>query len=430
MQIESLGIGGYSWLTGLGLPSVTALVVERVILILGILVIAVLANWISRRLIVRFLHSLFRRTKATWDDRIADRGVLLRLSRVAPALVVYAFGGLVAPELPWVGEMIRRVTTAWIVLAATFTIDSVVDVFHDLYREKGFSRKRPIKGPVQLGKVLLFLVAGVIVLTTLINQNPLGILGGLGAMSAVLLLVFRDPILGFVAGIQLSANDLVQIGDWIEMPRYGADGDVIDITLQTIKVQNWDKTISTIPIYALVSDSFRNWRGMTESGGRRIKRAVSIDMRSVRFATEEMIDRYSRFSRIRSYLDERRREIDAYNVEHRIDTADSVSGRRMTNLGIFRAYVHAYLHDHPLIRDDMTFLVRQLAPTPTGIPIEVYVFTADQRWAAYESIQADIFDHLLAVIPEFDLRVFQEPGGSELQEIADAVRAGARVGGR
>lgn len=400
-------------------------VLERVILITVTLVLAVVANLVTRRLIVRMLHTLFRQSKATWADYIGNRGVLLRLSRVAPALVLYGSAGVIAPELPWVTEAIRRGTTAWIVLITTFTVDSLVDVFHDLYRENRVARRRPIKAFIQLAKVVLFIVAGVIVITTILNQSPLGILSGLGAMSAVLLLVFRDSILGFVSGIQLTANNMVQIGDWIEMPKYDADGDVIDITLQSITVQNWDKTFTTIPIYALVSDSFRNWRGMTESGGRRIKRALNIDMRSVRFLDQEMLDHYRRYARIRPYLEKRQAEIDAYNREHEIDLSDSVSGRRMTNLGVFRAYVTEYLHSHPMIRQDMTFLVRQLPPGATGIPIEIFVFSADQRWAQYEGIQADIFDHLLAVIPEFDLRVFQEPSGADVTAVADALR-GAR----
>jgi len=417
--LENIGLA--AWFTGLGVPTSFSLVMERAVFVVIIVLLAIAAAFVARRLIVRVLHSMFRRTKATWDDRIAERGVLLRLARIAPAIVVYFSGGLVAPEVPWIGEAIRRVTLAYIVGVSALVIDSVIDVFHDLYREQEFSRKRPIKGFIQLAKVTLYLVAGVLVVTTILDQSPLGILSGLGAMSAVLLLVFRDSILGFVSGIQLSANNMVEIGDWIEMPRYDADGDVIDITLQSIKVQNWDKTITTIPIYALVSDSFRNWRGMSESGGRRIKRSISIDMHSVRFASEEMLTRYRRYSRIRGFLEERQSEIDAYNREHAIDLDDSVSGRRMTNLGIFRAYVQEYLHNHPMIRQDMTFLVRHLPPGPTGIPIEIYVFSADQRWAYYESIQADIVDHLLAVIPEFDLRVFQEPSGTELHEIAVAL---------
>lgn len=406
----------------LGVEGVAATVISRGSVVILVVVLALLADIVARRFIVRVLHSMFRRTRATWDDRIAERGVLLRLSRIAPALVIFAAGGVIAPGTPWVGEAIRRITTAWIVLAAGLTVDAAINVFHDLYQEQPYSKKRPIKGLVQLAKVVLFLVAGVIVVTTVLNQSPLGILSGLGAMSAVLLLVFRDSILGFVSGVQISANNLVEIGDWIEMPKYDADGDVIDITLQSIKVQNWDKTITTIPIYALVSDSFRNWRGMSESGGRRIKRSISIDMRSVTFVNDEMLARYRRFSRIRDYLDARQAEIDRYNVEHAIDLSDSVSGRRMTNLGVFRAYVQAYLHSHPLVRQDMTLLVRQLPPTATGLPIEVYLFSADQAWANYESIQADIFDHLLAVIPEFDLRVYQQPAGSELEAIAAAVR--------
>lgn len=421
MGIEAFGSVIVEWMEQIGLPPAASTVIERLLIVLAIVILSVIADIVARRLIVRFLHSLFRRTKATWDDRIADRGVLLRLSRVAPALVFYATGGFIAPEIPWIGEAIRRITTAWIVLAAVFTIDASIDVFHDFYQEREYSKRRPIKGFVQLGKVVLFLVTGVIVITTILNQSPLGILSGLGAMSAVLLLIFRDSILGFVSGIQLSANNLVQIGDWIEMPKYDADGDVIDITLQSIKVQNWDKTITSIPVYALTSDSFRNWRGMSESGGRRIKRAISIDMRSVRFVSDEMLDRYRKFRRIRRYIDERQREIDAYNREHDIDLSDSVSGRRMTNLGVFRAYVEAYLRDNPNVRQDMTFLVRQLPPGPTGLPIEIYVFSADQRWAYYEGIQSDIFDHLLAVLPEFDLRVFQQPSGSEFEKIAAAL---------
>lgn len=419
MEFASWRIAAHleSW----GVTGAASLIIERATITVAVLVLAFLADFAARRLIVRVIHRFFRRTRVTWDDRIADRGVLLRLSRIAPAMVLYSAAHLLASGVPWAAEAVRRVTTAWVVLASAFTLDSLVEVFHDIYQEQELSRKRPIKGFVQLAKVVLFIVAAVVVLTTLLNQSPMGILSGLGAMSAVLLLVFRDSILGFVSGVQLSANNMVQIGDWIEMPKYDADGDVVDITLQTIKVQNWDKTYTTIPIYALVSDSFRNWRGMSESGGRRIKRAISIDMHSVQFATPEMLARYRRFSRIRDYLAQKEAEIDTYNREHNIDLGDSVSGRRMTNLGIFRAYVTAFLRQHPQIHQDMTFLVRQLPPGPTGIPLEIFVFSRDQRWPVYESIQADIFDHLLAVVPEFDLRVYQEPSGSDLEAIAAAL---------
>ena len=409
-------------LTQWGLFPAAALAAEAVLRGVFIVVVAFLANAGARVFIIRVVHRLIRNSKVTWDDPIAERGVLLRLSRIAPALIFYTTADFLIPRIWWIAEMVRRVAEAWIVVAAALTIDAIIDVFHDLYRERDVAQRRPIKGFIQLGKVLLLIVAAVIVLTTLLAQSPVGILSGLGAMSAVLLLVFRDSILGFVSGVQLSANNMVQIGDWIEMPKYGADGNVIDITLQTIKIQNWDNTYTTIPIYALVSDSFKNWRGMDESGGRRIKRAINIDMRSVRFVTPEMQERYHRFSRIRPYLRTRETEIEAFNREHQIELTDTVSGRRMTNLGVFRAYITAYLREHPMINQDMTFLVRHLPPGPTGIPIEIFVFSRDKRWPVYEGIQADIFDHLLAVIPEFDLRVFQEPSGYDLEHIAAAIQ--------
>ncbi len=392
--------------------------VSRGVLVLAVVLLAVIAWAAARILLGRVVSRLVRQTKSRWDDAIYDRGVLTRLTRIAPAVVIYLFGPQLAPELPWLTELIRRVSVAYMVGVSVLVLDAVLEATNDIYQGFASARRRPIKGYLQLVKILAYVVGIVLMVTTILGQSAAGILGGIGAMSAVLLLVFRDSILGVVAIFQISANDLVHLGDWIEMPNYGADGDVIDISLQTIKVQNWDKTISSIPIYALISDSFKNWRGMAESGGRRIKRSVSIDMRSVRFLTQEDIERFRRFSRLRSYLEAKVVEIDTYNREQGIDTVDSVSGRRLTNLGTFRAYIAAYLRDHPKIHNDMTFLVRHLPSGPTGIPIEIYVFSQDQVWANYESIQADIFDHLLAVLPEFDLRVFQEPSGWDIETAA------------
>ncbi len=405
-----------------GMSPGLATTVQRLLLVGVVLLIAVIANAILRTVITRVLHRVFMKTRVTWDNRLAERGTLLRLSRIAPALLFYASAPLLAPELPWVMEAVQRLSAVWIILVSAATFDSILDVLHDEYQQTEAAAKRSIKSFLQLAKVAVFVVAGILALTTILDQSPLGVLSGLGALSAVLMLVFRDSILGFVSGVQLAANKMVQIGDWIEMPKYDADGDVIDITLQTIKVQNWDKTITTIPVYALVSDSFRNWRGMAESGGRRIKRSINIDMHSIRFIDDEQLQTFRRYRRIRPYLERRVAEIEAYNMEHEIDLSDTVSGRRLTNLGVFRQYVTEYLTEHPQIRKDMTFLVRQLQPGPTGIPIEIFVFSADQRWAFYEGIQADIFDHLLAVIPEFDLRVYQEPSGSEISAIADALK--------
>ncbi len=397
-------------------------IVARGLLAILMIVLAV-AAWLTARIILhRGLARFVRRSRSTWDDAVYDRGVLTRLTRLAPAVVVYLFGPLLAPELPWFAELVRRAVIAYMIGVSVLVLDSVLEATNDIYNSFVASKRRPIKGYLQLIKILAYIVGFILMVTTILGTSPAGILGGIGAMSAVLLLVFRDSILGLVAGFQIGANDMVHLGDWIEIPKYGADGDVVDISLQTIKVQNWDKTIVSIPVYALVSDSFKNWRGMTESGGRRIKRAVHIDMRSVRFLTAEDIKHFQRFSRIRAYLDQKVAEIDAYNREHAIDTADSVSGRRLTNLGTFRAYVAAYLRSHPKIHNDMTFLVRHLAPGPTGIPIEIYVFSSDQAWGNYEGIQADIFDHLLAVLPEFDLRVFQEPSGWDLDSAARRIR--------
>ncbi len=412
------------WLSAFDLGPRWQPVVSRGVLVLAVVLLAILAWAGARILLGRVLFRLVRQTKSRWDDAIYDRGVLKRLTRIAPAVVIYLFVPQLAPELPWLTELLRRVSVAYMVGVSVLVFDAVLEATNDIYQGFASARRRPIKGYLQLVKILAYVVGIVLMATTILGQSAAGILGGIGAMSAVLLLVFRDSILGVVASFQIGANDLVHLGDWIEMPNYGADGDVIDISLQTIKVQNWDKTISSIPIYALISDSFKNWRGMAESGGRRIKRSVSIDMRSVRFLTQEDIGRFRRFSRLRSYLEAKLSEVESYNREHGIDTADSVSGRRLTNLGTFRAYVAAYLRDHPQIHNDMTFLVRHLPPGPTGIPVEIYVFSRDQAWANYEGIQADIFDHLLAVLPEFDLRVFQEPSGWDIETAA--LRLGSR----
>ena len=420
----SLTAQAESLLADLGLGSNPATVIARISIVVLIAGLAILANYAARRLIATAVKAIVLRTRSRWDDIIFDRGVLNRLSRIAPALVVYFLNPLAIPEVEWLTVAIQRVAVAYMIGVTVTVLDALFEAVNDIYvAHFARARQRPIKGYVQLAKVFVYLVGLVLIVTTLLDRSPLGILSGIGALSAVLLLVFRDSILGFVSGLQLAGNDMVAIGDWIEMPRYGADGDVIDITLQSVKVQNWDKTISTIPIYALVSDSFRNWRGMSESGGRRIKRAINIDMRSVRFCTSEMLERFKRYTLIRDYVEERQRQIDADNAARGLDESDLLSARRMTNLGTFRAYVAAYLRAHPRVHQEMTFLVRHLPPGPTGLPVEIYVFSNDQAWANYEGIQADIFDHLLAVIPEFGLRVFQQPSGYDVELLAGRVSA-------
>ncbi|MDA0322099.1 MAG: mechanosensitive ion channel [Verrucomicrobia bacterium] len=378
-----------------------------------LIVVAIIANAIAKKVVVNLIQRLAARTKTDWDNIFVRNNVFRWLSHLAPGLVIY-YGCLVLyPELELNG-WIQRVAMAYMGVILLIAINSALNASVDIYRATSVSQGRPIKGLVQMIQIIMWSVGVITLVALLMNQSPWKFLTGIGALSAVLLLVFKDSILGLVASFQVSANNMVRIGDWIEMPKYGADGDVMDISLNTVKVQNWDKTISTIPTYALVADPVKNWRGMSESGGRRIKRAIFIDMQTVTFCSDEMLDRFEQFEHVAAYLKERRVEVEAYNKEHGVDTSLVINGRRITNLGTFRAYVIGYLRNHPMIHtDDMTFLVRQLAPTELGLPIEIYVFSRDQVWANYESIQADIFDHIIAAVPEFDLAVFQSPTGRD-----------------
>jgi len=345
------------------------------------------------------------------------RGVFTRFSHIAPALIIWLLAPLLFDELPAVALTARRLAEIYM-LAVGFLVGSAfLNAVVDIYRTFEVSQRIPIRGYIQVVKIVLLVAVGVLALSVTMDKSPWVFLTGMGAMTAVLLLIFKDAILGLVAGVQLVANDMVRPGDWIEMPRFGADGDVTEVTLTTVKVRNWDKTITTIPTYALISDSFKNWRGMSESGGRRIKRAVNLDVNSIRFCNDEMLSRLQHIEHLRPYLEGKQAELEEYNREHPSDPASPVNGRRLTNIGTFRAYVVAYLRAHPKIHNEMTFLVRQLAPTPNGLPLEIYVFSNDQEWANYEAIQADIFDHLLAALPEFGLRVFQNPTGADFQAL-------------
>ncbi len=383
---------------------------------LAIIVLAFLANYIAKKFLLVGVSLFVRKTRTTWDDAMLRRNVFTRLSHLAPAVVFYAAADLFPP----IQHLIQRLAMAYMVLTGLVALNAFFNAIVDIYNTYEVSRERPIKGYTQLAMVIISVFVGIFVISTLLGQSPWPLLSGLGAMTAVILLIFKDSILGLVASVELSVNDMVRIGDWIEMPKYGADGDVIDITLHTIKVQNWDKTISTVPTYALISDSFKNWRGMADSGGRRIRRALNIDMTSIRFCSPAMLDRYRKFQLLKEYIDSKVTEIAKYNADNKADTSELINGRNLTNIGTFRAYVAAYLRHHPKIHQEMTFLVRQLDPGDHGLPIEIYVFSNDQVWANYEAIQADIFDHILAVIPMFDLRVFQQPTGNDFRALGQA----------
>ena len=406
----------HDWLLQQGFGSESASLLTMSLEIVIVFVLAALSDVVAKRVGVRGLEALVRRTATTWDDIIVKRGVLHRLSHLAPALVVYLLAQTVLEGYEaWI-IVIRRAALIYMLLMAVLAVDSALNAAADILDTSRVSRDLPVKSVVQVLKLMLYTITAIAMVSLVIGQSPVLLLSGLGAMTAVLMLIFKDPILGLVAGIQLSANQMVSRGDWIEMPKYGADGDVLEVALTTVKVQNWEKTITTIPTYALITESFKNWRGMSESGGRRIKRALNIDIASISFCDREMLKRFSKIQYITEYLDEKRSEITHWNEERNVDAADPLNGRRLTNVGTFRAYVVAYLRHHPMIRQDMTFLVRQLAPTTQGLPIEIYVFSSDQVWANYEDIQADIFDHILAIAPVFDLRVYQAPSSGDIRD--------------
>ncbi len=396
----------------------------------GLALAAWLANWLTRMVLVRVVGRVVKATPMVWDDAMMSPKVLARLANIVPALII-ASGIATITELPeGVETVVRNVAFAFIALTIALALSNVLDAVNELYVARNRrANERPIKGYLQVVKLVVYVVALVIVIAALIDRSPLLLLSGFGAMSAVVLLVFKDTILSLVASIQLANNDMLRVGDWIEMPALQADGDVIDMALNTVKVQNWDKTVTTIPTYRLISDSFKNWRGMQESGGRRIKRALLIDQSSVRFLEPEERARMRRIALIDDYLNDKRRELEAYNANLLARGKDPVNTRRVTNIGTFRAYVSHYLRAHPGIHQDMTLLVRQLEPGATGLPLEVYCFTNSVAWGVYEDTQSDIFDHLIAMLPEFGLRLYQAPGGADMAALMTALqRAPANSG--
>ncbi|QOR67113.1 mechanosensitive ion channel family protein [Cytobacillus suaedae] len=383
------------------------------LLIVFVVILSILANFITKKIVMRFITHFIKNNKFKWDDIFLERRVFHRLSHIVPAIIIYYFAGSFPEYQYW----IEKAAIAYIIIVGLLVISNVLNAFNDIYKTFEISKTKPIKGYIQVAKIITFTLGGILVIANLIGESPFLLLSGFGALSAVTLLIFKDSILGLVAGIQLAANDMVRVGDWIEMPKYEADGDIIDISLNTVKVQNFDKTITTIPSYALVSDSFKNWRGMQVSGGRRIKRSIFIDTNTITFCTEDMIEKFKHIHFLSTYITTKQHEISEYNTKHEINRNNPVNGRALTNIGVFRAYVTHYLQNHKGISDNMTLLVRQLAPTEHGLPIEIYAFTSDVRWDVYESIQSDIFDHLFAVAPEFGLRVFQNPSGNDLKSI-------------
>lgn len=388
----------------------------QTVLGLGLLALAALLGYLlTRRYLLALIHAGVRRSRTDWDETLFEHRAPHRAALLVPLLILQI--GL--PWVPGMGlaarDLATRVLSALMIWATIRVIDAAMSGAHAIYARLPTAQTRPIKSYVQLAKVILYAFGIIFVIARLAGQSPWFFVSGLGAAMAVILLVFRDTLLSLVASVQLTNNDLIRVGDWIEMPQFGADGDVVDIALNTVRVQNWDKTISVIPTHKFLEHSFKNWRGMQESGGRRIKRSIHINTSTVRFLGEDEIERFGRLALLSDYIAEKTREL----AEHNERVARSAPGlvpnaRRLTNLGTLRAYVAAYLRQHPKIHSERTFLVRQLTPTPEGIPLEIYVFSNDIVWANYEAIQADIFDHILAVVPEFGLSIYQRPSGADL----------------
>lgn len=394
-------------------PEITGLV-DRMIVILIILAIAYLADWVCRRGIIRAVRKITQRTKATWDDILFNDKVMNNFSHLIPPVIIYVLIPIAFPHDPETLAFIHKLCMVYIIAVAIRFASVLLGVMFELINRRKEFRDRPMKGVYQIIQVGLFFIGIILIISVLIDKSPANLLAGLGASAAILMLVFKDTIIGLVSGIQLSANDMLRPGDWITMPKYNADGTVIEVTLNTVKVRNFDNTITTIPPYALVSDAFVNWRGMRDSGGRRVKRSVNIDMTSVRFCTAEMLARYKDIVLLKDYIEAKEEEISRYNAEHSVAGTVPANGRRQTNLGVFRAYLERYLKSLPVVNKTLTCMVRQLQPTEKGIPLEVYFFSSEKDWVLYEGIQADVFDHILAVIPEFDLRVFQNPSGADM----------------
>lgn len=401
----------------LGLSSEEANSLDNWVIFGLIILIAFFADFVCKLVLLKVVKKLVMKTKATWDDIIFDERVMAKLCHVvAPVLIYFLFPIAFPAGSPLYGFFLK-ITQIYIIAVVMRFFITFCTAIYIVYDQIEKYHDRPLKGLLQTVQVIIFFVGGILIFSVLFNKSPASLLAGLGASAAVLMLVFKDSIMGFVSGIQLSANNMLRPGDWISMPKYNADGVVIDVTLNTVKVRNWDNTITTIPPYALVSDSFQNWRGMHESGGRRVKRSINVDMNSVKFCTPEMLEKFRKIALLKDYIEETEEKLKAYNLECGVDDSVLVNGQRQTNLGVFRAYLERYLRSLSAVNQEMNLMVRHLQPTEKGIPMELYFFSISKVWIEYETLQADVMDHVLAVISEFDLAVFQNPTGTDFRSI-------------
>lgn len=408
----------YDWIWALWQNDQTAKLLTTLLVGASVFFMAFALFFILKWISVTVVHRFAVKSKTQWDDVLLKYKVFTKVVHLVPGLIIYSSVSFAEPFYPKLDAYLLNITEVYLLITIVLFVNAMLNSLNDIYNITfSFSKEKPLAGFVQLVKIFVYFSALMALVAILFDKQLWTLFKGLGAAAAVLMLVFKDSLLGFVAGIQIMMNDMVKIDDWIEMRSRGADGSVIEINLTTVKVQNWDKTISMIPTYALITESFVNWRGMEQGNGRRIKRAINIDMTSVRFCDHNMLEEFKKFILIRDYVSQKQLEIETFNQTLNVSPEDHYNGRRQTNLGVFRKYLEAYLRNNPLINQEMTFLVRHLQPTETGIPLEVYVFCKDKAWANYEGIQADIFDHILAVMPLFELRVFQNPSGNDLRQL-------------
>lgn len=409
-----------AWLTHSGLAGKDLAYAFFAVGWIGLIALCGCIWFVSRLIIVRFIKLLVTRTATTWDDKLVQYKVFRSLAFILIAATIGRAMPYLFRDFPNWLNMAIGAAHVYIVLSVMFAVNAILNAVVAGLEDMPALKDKPLRSYKQVTKIVFYCIGFVLILAILIGQSPLYILTGLGAVTAVLILIFRDPILGFVASIQMSAIDLIRVGDWITVDKYGADGEVIEINLTTIKVRNWDMTVTVVPSYAIVSESFRNWRGMQESDGRRIKRHLNITISSIRFVDDSLFQQLLKIERVRPYLQSRQSEILAYNEQHQVDKALLLNGRHLTNIGVFRIYAQTYLEQNPFINTNMTFMVRQLQPTENGLPLEVYAFSKLKDLESFEGIAADIFDHLLAAVPYFDLEIFQSPSGNDMRASRDS----------
>jgi len=397
---------------------------QVLILLTGAVIITLCLAWITKTISVSAFKKLAGRTATQFDDMLLKNKVINYLSRLVPFIVAYKLIPVVSYAIPSFTKTLHTIADVYFALWVIWLLRSFLHSVRDFLKTKDAYKDKPVDSMIQVLVIFSYFIAAIVVFSIITGKSVGALLAATGAASAILLLIFKDSILGFVASIQVSVNDMVRIGDWITMDKYGADGDVIEINLTTVKVQNFDKTITTIPTYYLISDSFKNWRGMHAVGGRRIKRSVHIKVSSIKYLNNDDIAELRKIQLLTNYLDFVKEDIAKTNRFDKVDEAHPVNGRRLTNLGVYRYYVETYIQQHKQLHKEMTSMTRQLAPTMHGIPLELYVFTKDTKWVKYEHVMADIFDHILAAVPYFDLETYEQPNSGDIRYLATKMHAG------